>query len=711
MSGEEAVLWFILEDGRAIRLTDTYHSDFYVKVKAGYDIEDVGWTLKQHPNITDVKTEEKYVAIDARVKSTVLHVLTDSSTHFKSLLLDLQKLTAIENLFNTDLLHVQRYLYRKNLTPTSKVDVTWNSKEVLKSFKTLDDEDELAPPQFKVLHFELEIASKSFTANPEKDAVESIHCITDGREKTVLTGEEDSLLCEFSSQVQDENPDFLVAPRCREHALPYILRRAQILGVHIQLGRENLDLYAPHRYGLCATRGRVVVDEADFSEYGCAGIVERSRFTMAPPRLSATWPAGKTIDSRQCFEALKRDILIPKRRSFPKFSLTAKNLIFRDRGGLLLSPEAGLHENVAELDFESMFPHIIVSNNISYETVTPEFVDRRRHGLLGAFTKRFLERRLRFKHLRKVFQRGSREWCWCDQRQNALKGVLVCIYGFSGCFANRFGSVTVYEEINRVAREKLVKTLNICMSRGYQVVYGDTDSIFVKRSRARRRDYAELAKRIRSDVKLPIALDHHYKFIVFTKQKNQPGVNAAKRYFGKLTSGRLHYRGIGLRRHDCPVFIKNFQNNLLQILFNAETAEEVENKCFEDACSYVEESSRRLMNGEVDSEDLVISKLLWKPPEEYRSMLPHVIASRIMEHKGKVFDKFEPVRFVYASADHRNPMVRVISDYLMDENHRYYDRRKYVKLLLDAAEAVLNALEFKKEKANPEEKLDGYLKE
>ncbi len=52
-----------------------------------------------------------------------------------------------------------------------------------------------------------------------------------------------------------------------------------------------------------AHKGRVHVDLQDFLRLGTAGIVERSRFTLAPPGLSAKWPAGRTIDSRQCFEA------------------------------------------------------------------------------------------------------------------------------------------------------------------------------------------------------------------------------------------------------------------------------------------------------------------------------------------------------------------------------------------------------------------------
>ena len=238
--------------------------------------------------------------------------------------------------------------------------------------------------------------------------------------------------------------------------------------------------------------------------------------------------------SRQCFEALKRGILLPKTRGFFKYAVTAKDTIFRDRGGLILSPKAGLHENVAELDFESMFPQIIIRNNISYETVTPHFIDKTKEGFLGELTKKFLDRRLYFKHLRKNFSKGSRERVWCEQRQLALKGILVCIYGYSGCFANRFNNVAAYEEINRIVRETLVKTMNIAMREGFEVIYADSDSVFVKRKDASRGDYERLAEVISNEVKLPIALNHHFKYLVLLTQEADPDLEATRRYFRKL---------------------------------------------------------------------------------------------------------------------------------------------------------------------------------
>jgi len=240
-----------------------------------------------------------------------------------------------------------------------------------------------------------------------------------------------------------------------------------------------------------------------------------------------------------------------------------------------LSPRVGLHENVGCLDFESMFPNIIVRRNVSYETVGLEGVDLSAPGFLGGFTRRFLERRLYFKHLRSRFPEGSREWVWCEQRQLALKLVLVCIYGYSGCFANRFGNVRVFQEINRIARRVLVQAMNVALERGFEVIYGNSDSLFVKKPGASRRDYEELAGEIAEATGLPIRLDRHFRFLVLLPKASDPRVEAANHYYGKLMDGSLFCRGVELRRHDTPPYIKRLQMRVMEMLFNAESAEEV----------------------------------------------------------------------------------------------------------------------------------------
>ncbi|MEM2094851.1 MAG: DNA polymerase domain-containing protein, partial [Candidatus Bathyarchaeia archaeon] len=440
--------------------------------------------------------------------------------------------------------------------------------------------------------------------------------------------------------------------------------------------------------------GRIFLDLSTYEWIGVAGVVERSRFTMAPPELSAKWQAGRTIDSRQSYEALKRGILLPEKKSFYNYGMTARDIVFRDRGGLLLAPEAGLHENVGELDFESMFPNIIERFNVSYETVTPEAVDNSFKGFLGQLTKRFLDRRLYFKHMRKEYPRESMERLWCEQRQTALKGILVCIYGFSACFANRFGNIAVYQEINRIARQVLLRSINVALEDGFNVVYGDTDSLFLKKTEATQKDYEQLAAKISRETGLPIALDHHYKFLVFLSQESMPEMEATRRYFGKLTDGELYYRGIDLRRHDTPPFLKEFQEKLMEIFFDAENAHDVERMQYRKACDFVMETCHRIQRGEVDPTRLTVIKVLRKPVNEYRSMLPHVAAAKQIEMRGTRLTDGETVNFLYVNAGHSNPYRRVVS--IPMQGRSYYDKERYVELALDVAETVLGAFGFRK---------------
>ncbi len=686
--GERAVLWFKLEDGRALRLHDGYVPDFYVEPKETFGIEGLAALLYTHPNILKVAEEEKYASVNHREKSKVLRVYVDEGKNFSKVLKDLERGGFIEAYYNVDILHVQRYLFQRGIEPTGKFLIEWEEKGRLLRLKALREDEDIRPPPFTTLTFDTMILSPQLSPTVERDPIGKIRMLdAEMKPERVFEGEEEDILHSFSSCVRTADPDILVS---HLEALTYLLKRAKLLGLNLQLGREEADLRKMGRLVPYAFRGRIHLPMHTFLSYGVAGLSERSKFTLIPPGLCADWQAGRTIDSRQCFEALRRGILIPKRRSFGKYPVTAWDLLYRDRGGLVLSPKVGLHENVAELDYESMFPNIIIHENISYETVTPYYVDKSRSGFLGEFTERFLKRRIHFKHLRKSFPRNNQEWLWCEQRQLALKMVLVCIYGFSGCFANRFNNVAAYEEINREARKKLVETQNIARRESFEVVYIHTDSIFLKRKDATRRDYKELAETIQTEIGLPISLDHHYKFLVFLNQRTVPDWAAASRYFGKLTNGEFHYRGIPLRRHDCPPFLKDFQLKLMEILFNADSANEVEEKQLKKAWKYVDETCDKVLEGNFEPEELVVSKVLRKPLREYTNKAAHVTAAEQMVQKGKRLETGDLIDFVYVNSEHSNPSRRVVPAVFLQDGHRYYDRKKYVRLVLDAAHLLLD---------------------
>ncbi len=416
---------------------------------------------------------------------------------------------------------------------------------------------------------------------------------------------------------------------------------------------------------------------------GLAGLVESARFTLAPMGISSDWEAGKTIDSRQCYEAHRLDIAVPDMKGGVAYESDAWDMVRRDRGGMLFSPQPGLHENVGCLDFESMFPNLIVRRNISYETVTDSEVDTSRPGFMGGFTREFLERRLRFKHLRGEYPQGSQEWEWCEQRQSSLKLMLVVIYGYSGCYANRFANVRVFQEINRQARRTLVRAMNIASDRGYEVVYGDTDSLFVKKLNATKRDYENLAAEIREDVDLPIKLDKHFKFLVLLHKKQDPQQAATRRYYGRLTDGSLFCRGIEVRKHDTPPYIKAMQEKTMTALLDAADSDDVIRHGVPRARAIVNRALGEIKARKIESRELVVSKRLRRELSEYRSLQAHVVSALVEGVEDG------DSRFIYMGATRSNPYTRVTPASMLGEDARNYDWRRYVALARRAASNVL----------------------
>ncbi len=177
-------------------------------------------------------------------------------------------------------------------------------------------------------------------------------------------------------------------------------------------------------------------------------------------------------------------------------------------------------------------------------------------------------------------------------------------------------------------------------------------------------------------------------------QEADPNLEATRRYFGKLVNGGLYYRGIELRRHDFPSFLKRFKKRVLEILFDTECAEDVETGQFKKACDYVVEACDRIAGGEIELEKLVVSKLLRKPVTEYKSLFPHVVAAIQMMQKGKKLKSREKIDFLYVNAANRNPFRRVIPASALGNDQHYYDREKYLEMALDVAETVLGVFGF-----------------
>jgi DNA polymerase elongation subunit (family B) len=464
----------------------------------------------------------------------------------------LEKDHRIAELFNTDLSHLQDYLFKLRIEPTSKVEVEYDKSHLIK-IKKLDDEDTLEPPPFSILHFEIE---PSLDTDDIILEIKARHQGENG-EEVLFEGEEGAILKEFCDYVQKEDPDILISTN---KLLDHLLARMSIYG--LDLGRE------------CGIQGRVCLDSKSFHlDLDLPALIERARFGFLPLQLASRYGMNRLIDGRNCYELIQRGFVIPSRIDSRNHEpiRTLDDINAKDKGGMIFSPRVGLHENVVVLDYQNEYANLIVKQNLSYETSEEK-------GILPTVIEHVLKRRIFFKNLQKSFPVNTNEWIWCEQRINTLKSILVSLYGTSGSFWNRFANVETFEEINRLSREILIKTKDIVQEHGFELLYADTDSVFLRKNSAPIEEYENVKDTLVKEIGLPISIEQYYKFLVLLPLEASERMEALKHYFGMTQSGEIIARGIEIRRHDAPNFIKEFQTELLYTLFDCDNSTEVLSK-------------------------------------------------------------------------------------------------------------------------------------
>jgi DNA polymerase elongation subunit (family B) len=174
---------------------------------------------------------------------------------------------------------------------------------------------------------------------------------------------------------------------CESKIFHYLLTRIKKLGLNLQFGREVSanDLNLKRRVSSWI-KGRICLESSDgggrinvtqqpaLDSFGFAGLIERSRFGFLPLGMAARYSINRLIDSRNCYELIQRGFVISKKNYASNNNSherirTLEELVSRDKGGMIISPQIGLHENVVSLDYDSEYANLIVNHNLSYETI------------------------------------------------------------------------------------------------------------------------------------------------------------------------------------------------------------------------------------------------------------------------------------------------------------------------------------------------------
>ena len=402
----------------------------------------------------------------------------------------------------------------------------------------------------------------------------------------------------------------------------------------------------------------------------------------------------------QIITALRNEILVPHHKQQTETPKTAMDLIQADRGGLIATPLLGLFENVAEVDFVSMYPSIIRHFNISPETLgekneTSVFVpgvnlviDQSRQGLLPETLAPLLDKRIAIKHLVADLHPKDCRVAAYKARAQAIKWLLVVCFGYTGYRNARFGRIEAHMSITAYARDVVLQAKEVAEQMGYLVIGMYVDCLWIcKKGDKTVEDFQPVVNAINDRTRLPIALDGVFKWVTFLPSRMESRISVPNRYFGVFQDGEIKMRGIETRRRDTPPWINGIQNEILQIMAKAPDAEHLPDQ-IPAILSLLRRRIRELRHGQVKVDQLLVRLHLTRALNEYRGNSAAARAARQLASIGKNLSAGDSVRFLYTRG---KPGVAAW-DLPDNPDLRCLDMERYITLLFRAASSALTPL-------------------
>jgi DNA polymerase elongation subunit (family B) len=276
-----------------------------------------------------------------------------------------------------------------------------------------------------------------------------------------------------------------------------------------------------------------------------------------------------------------------------------------------------------------------------------------------------------------------------QQRQTALKWMLVTCFGYLGYKNARFGRIEAHEAVTAFGRDKLLTAKEICESVGYRVLHGLTDCVWIHRDGMTENEIQDLCRKISTATGVKLALEGVYRWITFLPSRQNPERPVATRYFGVFADGQVKARGLMCRRRDTPPFVRQAQEALLALLATAANPVELA-KLRPELEDMAEGFRQRLREGGINPQELVITRVLSKSLDEYKVDTATALALRQLQQAGVQVRPGEKVRFVHR--ERRGPKELRVQAAPFLEGLEGYDTSIYLELLERAVEEVMTGV-------------------
>src|SRR5581483_9597199 len=611
-------------------------------------------------------------------------------------------------LYNVDILPAQAYFYEHDLYTLAQCNVTENNGSLSWQINNDLKETDYELPDFTLAS--LDVSLKQQGRLPKfTDKINEITLKLANETIVIQSHDEQDALIDLMRQVRQIDPDFVFTKSGDEFVLPYLTARANANKMQLVLDREGLPVAEPNKNGITYfSYGRVHYRPSTVMLYGRVhldlrnsfiydhsalhGLYEVARVCRMPFHTCARATIGRCLSSLQMYHAFKRGLLVPYKPVNTEQFKTFNELLIADRGGLIFEPVIGVHENVAEYDFTSLYPNIMLKRNVSGETVNcnccPDsknivkelgyHICEKKRGIVAQSLELPLEKRAKYKQLKKTTTDKAKYNIY-NSRQDALKWLGVVSFGYLGHANSKFGLIDSHIAVCGIDREVLLKTRDLAESLGFTVLHGIVDSLWVQRAGATRQDYEALKQPIEKTTGYDVSFEGVYKWLVFLPSKVDPNVPVVNRYFGCFEDGTIKDRGIETRRHDTPPLFNKFQNEVLQIMAKGNNVREVK-ALMPQVRDLFQSYKQQLKQDKVQLTDLIFTKMLSKDSDQYSVNTVETSAIFQLTDEGESMHAGEILQYVITDYKRKNWRKRTTPAELINAKTTY-DARRYVELL------------------------------
>ena len=189
----------------------------------------------------------------------------------------------------------------------------------------------------------------------------------------------------------------------------------------------------------------------------------------------------------------------------------------------------------------------------------------------------------------------------------------------------------------------------------------------------------KLKEKIEHATDFEISFEGEYKWVVFLPSKGNPMIGVPNRYFGCYLDGTIKERGTETRRHDTPPLFSRVQNEILQIMAEGDTLNEVRDlmpKVRDKFQGY----KQQLKEGRVPLVDLISTKMLSKDSKAYSVETAETGAIYQLEDESKSMHAGQVLQYIVTDYYRKNSRRRSIPVELIKDKTTY-DHRRYAELL------------------------------